>query len=306
MCHSPRFLQHPRSWRKTGCHIWMQEDTLAHWASTWWMEFNVTKCYTMHIMTTSQKKQAACIPYSMSGKELERVQNTKYLSVAINKHLSWEPHISATVAKAHKQLAFLDRNLCFCLQSLRETAYKTIMRPAIGYASPIWDPSSDREIRRLDTVQRHAACFVTGNPRKWHINHLPQWDSDTRLGWPSLVARHCDARCTLMFKIFNHLVAVPEDLVFTPIQTRTCSGTRNSLPHIRSRTELHRNSYLPTTSRDWNSLPSLPSWQTCSSGLRGPSSGLPVLPYYHDHVHDIVLSCPVDITDLGTCLGILS
>ena len=62
---------------------------------------NIKKCYTLHIMTTSQNKQAVCIPYSMSGKELERVRYIKYLSVTINNHLSWEPHISATAAKAH-------------------------------------------------------------------------------------------------------------------------------------------------------------------------------------------------------------
>ena len=60
-------------------------------------------------MTAPQKKLAVCIPYSMSGKELEHVQNTKHLRVIINEHLSWEPHIGATVAKAHPQLAFLDR-----------------------------------------------------------------------------------------------------------------------------------------------------------------------------------------------------
>ena len=53
-----------RSIRSQEDHNRMQEDldTLAHWASTWCMEFNVTKCYAMHIMTTSQKKQAVCIP----------------------------------------------------------------------------------------------------------------------------------------------------------------------------------------------------------------------------------------------------
>ena len=47
-----------RSIRSQEDHNRMQEDldTLAHWASTWCMEFNVTKCYAMHIMTTSQKK----------------------------------------------------------------------------------------------------------------------------------------------------------------------------------------------------------------------------------------------------------
>ena len=196
----------------------------------------------------------------MSGKELEHVQNTMYLGVIINKHLGWETHINATVAESHRQLAFLDRNLRSCPQSLRETAYKTIVRPAIEYASPIWDPSRDREIGHCT----EACCpLCHRNPRKRHIDHLLQrdyeYDSMTQLieilGWPSLVARRRGARCNLMFKILNHLVAIPEDLVPIPIQTWTRSGTRNCLPHIRSRIEFHRNSYLPRTSRDWNSLP---------------------------------------------------
>ena len=83
-----------------------------------------------------------------------------------NEHLSWEPHISAAVAKAHLQLAFLDRSLCSCPQPLQctEKTYKTIVHPAIEYALPIWDPSSNREIGRLYTVQRHAAGVVTGTP----------------------------------------------------------------------------------------------------------------------------------------------
>ena len=139
-------------------HIRMQEDTLAHWASTWCMEFNVTKCYTMHIVTTSQIKQAVCIPYSMSGKELEHIQNTKYLGVTIYEHLSWEPHISATIAKAQRQLAFLDRNLRSCSQSQRETAYKTIMRPAI-------------ELRPYGTQGANPWIL-------WILDHLPQLDYD--------------------------------------------------------------------------------------------------------------------------------
>ena len=107
---------------------------------------------------------------------MECVQNTKYPRITIDEHLSWEPHICANVAKSHWQLASLGRNLRSCPQSLCKTTYKTIACPAIEYASPIWHPSSDWEIRWLATVQRHAARFVTGNSWKQHIDHLPQWD----------------------------------------------------------------------------------------------------------------------------------
>ena len=161
-------------------HIWMQEDldTLAHWARTWCIEFNVTKSYTMHIMTNSSPKAGSLHPlldeWQISGTCSEHqvswhhYQRTAELGTAHQCHCSQSP--PAVGLSGH--------NLHSCPQLLWETAYKTIVRPAIEFASPIWDPSSDRDIRRLNAVQRHAARFVTGNPRKRHIDHLPQRDYD--------------------------------------------------------------------------------------------------------------------------------
>ena len=95
---------------------------------------------------------------------------------------------------------------------------------------------------------RREACCPLCHRKPPETTHRPvptmrlwlcQHDSaDWGPGMSSLVARCRDARCTLILKILNHLVAVPEDLVIvsTPIQTRTRLGTRNSLHHIRSMT----------------------------------------------------------------------
>ena len=42
--------------------------------------------------------------------------------------------------KANRTLCFLRRNLSSCLQAVKETAYKGLVRPVLEYVSPVWDP----------------------------------------------------------------------------------------------------------------------------------------------------------------------
>ena len=55
---------------------------------------------------------------------------------------------------------FLRRNLSNCPQSIKELAYKALVRPHLEYASPVWDPWMDMHIKQLEAVQRRSALFV--------------------------------------------------------------------------------------------------------------------------------------------------
>ena len=126
-------------------------DSLVAWADRWCMEFNAKKCNTIHIMSKHLKRTAVCVPYTMKGEILERVTDCKYLGVTINEHMNWRPHIDNIVGQAHSKLAFLERNLSTCPQDLKDRAYKTLVRPAVEYASAIWDKTNNHDIFRLDT-----------------------------------------------------------------------------------------------------------------------------------------------------------
>ena len=238
-------------------------DALCAWADRWSMEFNTNKCYSLHIMTKHQKRKAVCIPYKMGGHLLERVTDTKYLGVSINEHIQWNTHINTLVGQAHSKLAFLERNLRSCPQLLKDTAYKTLVRPGIEYASAVWDPSDRTNIKRLDTVQRHAARFVHAKPQKRHANHMPDVGFDyvsvsaliQESGWPTLESRRRHSRCILMHKILSGTVEVSPHLIPKPVEGRTRAGAQKKLPHVSSNTELHRVSFIPRTTRDWNALP---------------------------------------------------
>ena len=55
--------------------------------------------------------------------------------------MDWGQHISDISSKATKTLGFLRRNLAFApWSSTKKAAHKTLVRPKLEYAAPIWSP----------------------------------------------------------------------------------------------------------------------------------------------------------------------
>ena len=106
----------------------------------------------------------------------------KYISV---KSLSGI-HTLTTSSKANQTLGFLKRNLRINSSTVKEKAYKLLVRPKLEYCSTVWDPkcitnpkdgdkTSYRLVDQLEMVQRRAARWVTG---RYHntssIRHVAQ------------------------------------------------------------------------------------------------------------------------------------
>ena len=52
-------------------------------------------------------------------------------------------------------------------QEIKEKAYRTIVRPTVEYASSVWDPHQNYLTRKVESVQRRAARFVTNTPYRY-------------------------------------------------------------------------------------------------------------------------------------------
>ena len=79
---------------------------------------------------------------------------------------------------------FLRRNLALAPRHTKEVAYKTLVRPQLEYAAPIWHPYHETQIAQVEKVQRTAARWTC---RRWR-NTSSVGDKLDELEWPSLEA----------------------------------------------------------------------------------------------------------------------
>ena len=210
------------------------------------MEFHPDKCKVLRI---TNKRKLIIHQYHMHNKNLEEVDEAKYLGIIIHKKLSWKPHVNSITKKANQTRAFLQRNLRTCSREVKVQCYKTYVRPIIEYASPAWDPvgEGNKALReKLDMVQRKAARFVFGD---WRYTSSPS-SMIVELDLQSLQARRTEARLKFMHKYLYGGIDIQESFV-----TRArCSDVRLKL--VNSRVQAHQNSFIPTTIAQWNILPS--------------------------------------------------
>jgi hypothetical protein len=119
------------------------------------MHFNPDKCEVIRITT---KRKIIPSSYFIHGKELNITSKGKYLGINISQNLSWNNHIDNVCRKANNTTAFLHRNLSSCSANII-----TFVRPQLEYASSVWAPHTQSNINKLESVQRRAARFATGN-----------------------------------------------------------------------------------------------------------------------------------------------
>ena len=115
-------------------------------------------------------------------KPLKDVDNFKDLGVTITRDLSWSNHISITVNKANKVLGSIKRSVGTANANVFSMLYKSLVRPILKYAAPVWCPYLTRDIHALENVQRRVSRLAL-NQCKGDMSYE---DRCKLLKWPTL------------------------------------------------------------------------------------------------------------------------
>ena len=136
-----------------------------------------------------------------------------------------------------------------------ETTYFSFIRLLLEYTDVIWDNCRYYEKLELDKIQSEAARIVSGATKLVSLHTLYE-----EIGWESLGKRHRKHKILLLYKMFNNLHVSPLYLcsLIPPTVDTQSSYSLDNAQHIRtihSRTTQYCNSFLPSTIREWNTLP---------------------------------------------------
>ena len=203
------------------------------------------------IMRVSRSRKPLQHFYSLGNEILQEVSDAKYLGIQIDNKLDWNKHISTVAAGGQSKLAFLNRNLKGCPKKLRDTAYISLIRPALEYSCSVWHPHKKSNKDKIEKVQRRAARFVSNNfRRKASVSEMLH-----NLGWQSLDGRRQDQRLVLFYKIINGLASVETEDILTPADSRTRKNHSFKFKHLQANCDSYRYSFFPATISSWNNLP---------------------------------------------------
>ena len=132
--------------------------------------------------------------------------------------------------------------MAFAPRHTKTVAYKTLVRPKVEYAAPIWHPYHETQIGQVEKVQRTAARWSC---RRWR-NTSSVGDMLDELEWPSLETRREQSSLTFFYS------GLDKDKYLTPVSNLRRTRAAHESQHTRYLEKI----FSPRTIPTWKSLPS--------------------------------------------------
>ena len=224
---------------------------ITEWADKWLVTFNPIKTESMII---SRKKTALVHPpLNMYNQQIIQVDFHRHLGINLSNNCLWHSQIDLIKNKAWPKINILKKIKFTMDRKTLEIIYMSFIRSLLEYADTIWDNCTNYEKDDLDKIQHEAARIVTGTTKLVSIDDLYN-----ETGWETLTVRRRKHKLILLYKMINGLTPPYLTNLVPPSTGRTSTynlRNNNNIQTIYSRTNLYYNSFLPSSIREWNTLP---------------------------------------------------
>ena len=137
----------------------LQEDLsdVVKWSDSFSLNFNYSKCKAQRI---TRKLKPVIFVYHMAGSQLEVDSAEKDPGVYITDNLPWNKQVNVPAGPWDMYRETPDTRLVKSIHTVRHSAYLTLVRSHLGYATQVWTPQSIDLIRKLEGVQRRATKYT--------------------------------------------------------------------------------------------------------------------------------------------------
>ena len=221
-------------------------NQLTCWANKWQMEFNIEKCKVLHIGSSNDRVQ-----YEMNGQKLKEVNKEKDLGVTISNDLKPSKHCSEVVKTANRLVGFIGRTFENKSEAVLLKLYNSLVRPKLEYCVQFWSPYYQKDIDKLERVQRRLTKMI---PR---LRNMPYEDRLKNLNLFSLSKRRMRGDLIEMFKIFKGFDNMNAENYFTLDQSVTRRRHDFKVIGKRFSSDEAKHFFFNRVVNVWNSLPSI-------------------------------------------------
>ena len=208
------------------------------------MSFNADKTKCMIFSRTKQDVPRLVLDNNI----LEMVDVYKHLGLTLCNNLSWSEHIDRLLKKLQPQLSLIWKLNTKFPRYISEKVFTSFILPQLDYACVLYDSSTLYQKERLDRFHRSAAIACTRAYSNTSTNALL-----SELGWNPLQTRRDYIKLVYMYKIIHNMCPqYLKALVPTQVSHQYQLRNTNNIAIPFGRTQLYRNSFIPSTITLWN------------------------------------------------------
>ena len=144
-------------------------QNLSCWFQANKLSINVKKLNCI-IFKTSQNRQK--LDFSIYDTKIDRVTETLFLGVIIDKCLTWKPHVQNLTRKISKSLGLIYKS-SFCLnKNYLCRLYYSLVYPYLYYCACVWGLTYHSNLKRLVTLQKRAVKMISRSSFDAHTDPI--------------------------------------------------------------------------------------------------------------------------------------
>ena len=199
-----------------------------NWCDENYLELNVKK--TKEMVIDFRKEKLGLSPLYVKGHEVEQVYEYKYLGVIVDRELKWDRHINNLQSRLNKRMYFLYKLCKFNVSNvLCSLFYRSVIESLLFFCITVWGGNCSQNCRnKISRIIRRA---------------------DRLTGLENLQIENIfNSSCLKM------IVKINSDNNH-PLSARlTHSNFSSRILAVKTKTERHRNSFIPASIRIFNEL----------------------------------------------------
>ena len=142
-------------------------DRLTDWSKKWLLKFNQEKCKVMHIGRRNNGYE-----YKMGSQTLTVTCEEKDLGVLVTPNLKPSAQVAKAAASANSMLGRIKRTFTCLDDTTLPALYKALVRPRMEFAIQAWSPYLQKDVKKLERVQRRATKLIPGLAHLTYENRL--------------------------------------------------------------------------------------------------------------------------------------